>query len=143
MTPYLHVIVLAAPLAVIGGLALSRVRRRGGLANDLWAWAGLACGLLAVGGAFITGTGAIKPWLESTVHRVTEFSALTGWWIVAMWAVVASGVPAAARHRGRHRVSSLRSDPDAGADADTEPDADTEEDRAAHLGVPAGASAAE
>jgi hypothetical protein len=101
MTPYLHVIVLAAPLALVGGLALSRVRRRCGMANDLWAWAGLACGLLAIGGAFVTGTGAIQPWLLSTVHRVTEFSALAGWWIVAMWAVVASGAPAAGR---RHRL---------------------------------------
>jgi hypothetical protein len=109
MTPYLHVIVLAAPLALVGGMALSTVRRRCGIANDLWAWAGLACGLLAIGGAFVTGTGAIQPWLLSTVHRVTEFSALAGWWIVAMWAVVASGAPAATLRRGRHRTSSLRS----------------------------------
>ena len=74
------------------------------MANEWWAWAGLACGLLAVGGAFVAGTGAIKPWLETTVHRVTEFSALTGWWIVAMWAVVASGVPAAHSQAGRRAV---------------------------------------
>jgi predicted anti-sigma-YlaC factor YlaD len=86
--------------------------------NELWAWAGLAAGLVAILGAFTTGTGAIGPWLTSTVHRVTEFSALTGWWIVAMWAVVASaslaansgGPPveddrtaAGPRHRPRHR----------------------------------------
>jgi hypothetical protein len=113
MTPYLHVIVLAAPLALVGGFALSRVRRRCGVANDLWAWAGLACGLLAIGGAFVTGTGAIQPWLLSTVHRVTEFSALAGWWIVAMWAVVASGTPAATLRRGRHRTATLPSGPPA------------------------------
>jgi hypothetical protein len=97
MVPYLHVIVLAAALAMAGSLALSRVRREGGLANEGWAWVALTCGLLAVGGAFVAGTGAIKPWLETTVHRVTEFSALTGWWIVAVWAVVASAVPASRR----------------------------------------------
>ena len=91
MAPYLHVIVLAAPLAVVGGLVLSRVRRRSGVANDWWAWAGLACGLLAVGGAYVTGTADLRVWLVGTVDRVTEFSALAGWWIVAMWAVVASG----------------------------------------------------
>jgi hypothetical protein len=118
MTPYLHVIVLAAPLALVGGLVLSGVRRRGGMANDLWAWSGLACGLLAIGGAFVTGTGAIQPWLLSTVHRVTEFSALAGWWIVAMWAVVASGTPAATLRRGRHRSAPLRSGPSENAGAE-------------------------
>ena len=44
MAPYLHVIVLAAPLAVVGGVILLRVRRRSGVANDWWAWAGLAVG---------------------------------------------------------------------------------------------------
>jgi hypothetical protein len=118
MVPYLHVIVLAAPLAVVGGVVLAGVRRRSGLANDLWAWAGLACGLLAIEGAFVTGTGAIGPWLLSTVHRVTEFAALAGWWIVGMWAVVASGAPAASRRRRPHRTSSLIShdESDLGAD---------------------------
>jgi hypothetical protein len=92
MAPYLHSLLWAAPIAVVGGLALSGIRRRGGIANDGWAWAGTACGLLAVAGALITGTGAIAPWLVSTVHRVTEFPAMMGWWIVATWAVVASGV---------------------------------------------------
>jgi hypothetical protein len=94
--PYLHVLPWAVPIAVIGGLVLSGVRSRSGAANDWWGWAGLASGLLAVAGALIVGTSAIEPWLATTVHRVTEFPALTGWWIVAMWAVVASGAPAAA-----------------------------------------------
>jgi hypothetical protein len=108
MVPYLHVIVLAAPLAVVGALVLSGVRRRSGAGNELWGWAALAAGLVAILGAFATGTGAIGPWLTSTVHRVTEFSALTGWWIVAMWAVVASASFAGTsrrRHHGNHRAS--------------------------------------
>jgi len=113
MAPYLHVIVIAAPLAVVGGLVLSRVRRRSGLANDWWAWGGLACGLLAVGGAFVTGTAAIKPWLETTVHRVTEFSSLTGWWIVATWAVVGSGALLATRQRGPISSPGERTEEDA------------------------------
>ncbi len=103
MAPYLHVLVLAAPLAVVGGLALSSVRRRSGVANDGWAWAGLAWGLLAIGGAFVTGAAAIHVWLVGTVHRVTEFPALAGWWIVALWVVVASGAVSATRHQAGHR----------------------------------------
>jgi hypothetical protein len=91
MTPYLHVLVVAIPVAVVGGLILSRVRRASGAGNDWWVWAGLASGALAVAGAFVTGTGALGPWLLSTVHRVTEFPAMMGWWIIAVWAVVASG----------------------------------------------------
>jgi len=90
MVPYLHVLLLAAPVAVVGGLVLSPVRRRIGAANDGWAWGGLAWGLIAVAGALVTGTGAIEPWIRSTVHRVTEFAALGGWWIVAVWAVVSA-----------------------------------------------------
>ncbi len=91
LSPYLHSLVWAVPIAVVGGLVLSGVRRRSGIANDWWAWAGLAGGLVAVVGALATGTGAIGPWLVTTAHRVTEFPALCGWWIVATWAVVASG----------------------------------------------------
>jgi hypothetical protein len=105
LAPYLHVLVLAAPLAAVGGLFLSRVRRASGVANDWWGWAGLAAGILAVGGAFVTGTGALGPWLLSTVHRVTEFPALMGWWIIAVWAVVASGASVAAPRRCKADVA--------------------------------------
>ncbi len=97
MSPYLHVLVLALPLAVVGGLALPAVRRRAGVGNDLWAWLALAVGLVAVGGALVTGTGAILPWIRSTVHRITEYPVLQAWWIVGAWAVVASCGPAALR----------------------------------------------
>ncbi|MGA2838203.1 MAG: hypothetical protein ABSF84_16555 [Acidimicrobiales bacterium] len=93
MSPYLHVLVVALPLSVVGGAVLSALRRAGGVGNDLWAWLALALGLTALGGALVTGSGAIEPWILSTVHRITEYPALEGWWIVAFWAVVAaSGV---------------------------------------------------
>ena len=98
MSPYLHVLVLALPLSVVGGLALTGVRRRTGTGNDLWAWLALAVGLVAVGGALVTGTGAIVPWIRSTVHRITEYPILQAWWIVAVWAVVASSGIVAGRH---------------------------------------------
>ena len=88
-SPYLHVLVLALPLAVVGGLVLRDVRRRVGAGNDLWAWLALATGLVGVTSALVTGSGAIGPWLLSTAHRITEYPAVEGWWIVGVWAVVA------------------------------------------------------
>jgi hypothetical protein len=121
MAPYLHVILLAAPLAWVGGVVLSRVRRRSGLANDWWAWAGLACGLVVVGGAYVTSTAAIAVWLVGTVDRVTEFPALTGWWIVAMWAVVASGALGATRYPEQRHTIDPRSDADTIGDSSRRP----------------------
>ncbi len=96
MAPYLHVLVVAVPVAVVGGVALAAARRRQGLGNDLWAWAGLAAGTAVIGGALVRGTASIQGWLLTTVHRVTEFPALAGWWIVGLWAVTAAGALGAA-----------------------------------------------
>jgi hypothetical protein len=88
MGPYLHVLVLALPLAVVGGLMLSGVRHRGRIGNDLWAWAALAVGLGAVGAVLVASTSPIGPWILSTVHRITEFPILEAWWIIGVWSVV-------------------------------------------------------
>jgi hypothetical protein len=90
MSPYLHVLVLAVPLAVIGGLVLSRLRRRVGVGNDLWAWAALVVGLTAVSAVLVASKSPIGPWILTTVHRITEFPILQGWWIVGVWGVVAA-----------------------------------------------------
>jgi hypothetical protein len=109
LAPYLHVLVLAVPLAVVAGLVLRTTRRAGGLGIDGWAWTALAAGLVAIGGAFVTGNAAIVVWLEGTVHRVSEFPALAAWWIVAVWAVVGAAAAAEAwlgrRARARARSS--------------------------------------
>ena len=88
MSPYLHILVLALPLAVVGGLILTGVRRRSGIGNDLWAWAALVVGMGAVGAVLVASKSQIGPWILSTVHRITEFPILEAWWIVAVWAVV-------------------------------------------------------
>jgi hypothetical protein len=116
MSPYLHVLVLALPLSVVGGLALPAVRRRAGAGNDLWAWLALAVGLVAVGGALVTGTGAIVPWIRSTVHRITEYPVLQAWWIVAVWAVVASCGIGAGRQSAATDGPGLRCEPSDGRD---------------------------
>jgi hypothetical protein len=127
MSPYLHVLVLAVPLSVVGGLALAGVRRRGGVGNDGWAWLALASGLVAVGAALVTGSGAIGPWILSTVHRITEYPILEAWWIIGFWAVVA-GAGLGDRSDG------------AGARADAAPDVDASLSGTAPANKPVGVS---
>ncbi len=113
MSPYLHVLVVALAVSVAGAAVLRQVRRDSEVGNDLWAWLALAFGLVALGGALVTGSGAIGPWILTTVHRITEYPCLQGWWIVAVWAVVAAAGLAgpAPRSPGRRRAG-LGGDPD-------------------------------
>ena len=46
MAAHLHVLLLALPVAVVGGLLLRRARRAAGVGNDGWAWASLAAGIV-------------------------------------------------------------------------------------------------
>lgn len=93
MSPHLHVLLLAVPVAVVGSLFLRRERRAAGLGNDAWSWAGLVSGLLVVGWAYATGPGDTMLWLLTSVHRTTMFPAITAWLIVGGWAVAATGTP--------------------------------------------------
>ncbi len=88
MAAHLHVLLLALPVAVVGGLLLRRARRAAGVGNDGWAWAALAAGIVIVAAAYVTGGGDVAFWLDTSVHRTTFFPALVGWWIVGTWAIV-------------------------------------------------------
>jgi hypothetical protein len=94
MAPHLHVLLLAVAVAVVGALFLRAERRSTGLANDAWAWAGLAAGLLVVGWAYAGGGGDTAFWLLTSVHRTTMYPAVTAWLVVGGWAVAATGVSA-------------------------------------------------
>ncbi|MHB8498445.1 MAG: hypothetical protein ACYDES_10750 [Acidimicrobiales bacterium] len=93
LSSYLHVFALAVPIAVVAGLLLPGVRRSIGLANDLWGWAAAASALAVVIGALVTDSGSLTPLLAGSIHRLTEAPALTAWWIIATWAVIASAAP--------------------------------------------------
>jgi hypothetical protein len=94
LAPYLHVVPVAAALAVAGALALGPVRRGAGIGNDGWGWAGLGAGTAVILGAFVTGTADVPDWLVGSAYRVSDFTALAAWWIVALWAVTAGASPA-------------------------------------------------
>jgi hypothetical protein len=61
----------------------------------IWAWVLLVVGLSIIAAAYIFGPGSLfllDLWLQTSVHRVTDFPALAGWWIVASTVVLASSV---------------------------------------------------
>jgi hypothetical protein len=90
IAPHLHVLLVAVPLALGGGLLLRGHRKQGKLGNDVWAWLGLIGGLSVVVSAYITGPGNTAFWLLTSVHRTTMFAATAAWLIIAVWAVVAA-----------------------------------------------------
>jgi hypothetical protein len=45
-----------------------------------------------VSASHLTGDVNVNAWLETSAHRVTEFSAIEAWWIIAAWGVVAAAV---------------------------------------------------
>jgi hypothetical protein len=90
MAGHLHVLVLAAVVALVGAAWLRRSRRRAGLGGDLWTWAALVAGVAVVAGVYVFGPGVVQLWLITSVHRTTFFPALLGWWVIGVWAVVAA-----------------------------------------------------
>jgi hypothetical protein len=107
MAAHLHVLLLAAPVALVGAIILSRARRALGLGSDGWTWAALGTGLAFILIVYVTGPANIELWLITSTHRTTMYGALLGWWVVAIWAVIASahGV----RRRPRRPGTSPRS----------------------------------
>lgn len=100
MVPHLHVVLLALVIAGTAALVLRQARRRIGLGNDVWAWASLFAGTLAVVAAYAAGGGNVEFWLTTSVHRTTFFAALTAWWIVGGWAVVGASAVACTNDGG-------------------------------------------
>jgi hypothetical protein len=100
--PYLGMLAVAAPLAVVGAVCLHRRRRQSGIGNDSWGWAALLVGLGVVVAAYVTGPGSIKPWLSTSVRRTTLFPLIAAWWIMGAWAVVAAGaIPSSLGYKAR------------------------------------------
>ncbi len=105
MTPHLAVLVIAAALSLMGACFVAR--RRDVIESYIWAWVLLVVGLAIIAAAYIFGPGNLfflDLWLQTSVHRVTDFPVLAGWWIVASTVVLASSVATVRRgqlRRGR------------------------------------------
>jgi hypothetical protein len=85
----LHVVPVAAAVAVAGVLALRGARRRLGLGTDLTLWVVMAADLVVVGATYVTGATLIQLWLAVSVGRVVLCAVVLCLVDVSVWAVVA------------------------------------------------------
>lgn len=91
MVPHLHVVPVAAVVALVGSLTLRRVRGTGspgGLAGDVWLWTVLVWNLVAIAGTYALGTAPITVWLATSVDRTTTFAPGLALVSVGVWVVL-------------------------------------------------------
>ncbi|MGA8726007.1 MAG: hypothetical protein WB565_13290 [Acidimicrobiales bacterium] len=120
MKMHLYILPLALAVSAIGWLTISRVRRATGVDSDLWAWGALGIGLAVVVGAYLEsrgGASTLKLWLETSVHRVSEFPGLMAWWIIAIWTVLAYSALVLALQSSRQQLSRIVTDNSAQGDS--------------------------
>ena len=86
---YLHIVPLAALVAVVAALTLSAARRRLGLGGDLGLWVVLVANLMVVGGTYVIGSTAVRPWLGVSADRVVVFAVILSLTDLAVWLLVA------------------------------------------------------
>jgi hypothetical protein len=101
MVPHLHVLLLAAPVAVAGALVAGRLRGEVALGNDIWSWAAIAVGTCVIAAVYVFGPGSVELWLLTSVHRTTMFTSIGVWWEIGTWTVLAA---AAAARRAPERL---------------------------------------
>jgi hypothetical protein len=88
--PHLEVLIVAVPVAILGGVFLRARRRALGVGNEALAWSVVVVAAAIVTAVYVTGPGSIKPWLDSSVDRTTLFPRLAAWWILGSWVVIAT-----------------------------------------------------
>jgi hypothetical protein len=86
----LHIVPLAAAVAVVAAVFLSRRRRRLALANDLWLWIVVVGSLAALLITYVFGALEIHWWLSTSANRTTIFEGLACYADLALWLVVAT-----------------------------------------------------
>jgi hypothetical protein len=86
---HLHILPVAAAVAVVGSFALRGARSRLGLGNPVWLWLVVAGSLAAIELTYLFGAPNIYWWLQTSVSRTTIFADLALYTDLAIWLVVA------------------------------------------------------
>jgi len=95
----LHILPVAAAVAIAGGLTLRRTRAHTGLGGPAWIWIVIAWSLIALTATYVFGALPIPWWLLNSVSRTTVFAQIAVYADMAVWMVISV-----------IQVSSIRSD---------------------------------
>jgi len=115
---HLHILPVAAAVAVVGSLVLRGTRTRLGLGHPGWLWLVIAWSLAAIAATYVFGALEIKWWLATSIVRTMIFAQLALYTDLAVWCVVAlTRTPRPEETTPRYRHSART-----GAPVPTEPD---------------------
>ena len=84
----LHILPVAAAVAIVGGLTLRRARAQIGLGASVWIWIVIAWSLIALAGTYVFGALPIPWWLMNSVNRTTVFAQIALYADMGVWMVI-------------------------------------------------------
>ncbi len=85
----LHVLPVAAAIALAGGLTVKMTRTQLGVGSDLWMWTVVGWSLVTLTATYVLGGLEIHFWLSTSVSRTTVFAELALYADMAVWGVLA------------------------------------------------------
>ena len=90
LTNNLHILPVAAAVAIVGGLTMRRTRWHTGLGCPVWTWIVVAWSLLAVTATYLFGGLEIHWWLMTSASRTTVFAQIALYADMVVWMVIAA-----------------------------------------------------
>lgn len=85
----LHILPVAAAVAIVGGLTLRRTRVQTGLGGPVWSWIVIASSLIALTATYVFGGLEIRLWLSTSVNRTTVFAQIALYADMVVWMIIA------------------------------------------------------
>ncbi len=86
----LHILPVAAAVAIAGGLTLRRTRWHTGLGGPVWIWIVIAWSLITLTATYVFGALEIHWWLSNSASRTTVFAQIALYTDMVVWMVMAA-----------------------------------------------------
>jgi len=89
LTPFLHIVLPAMGVLVLGSMILRAARRRAGAANAAWLWVALAAWFAVLLYTYTFGNAEIHWWIRTSADRTMIFPQLVLCAEISIWGVLA------------------------------------------------------
>ena len=89
MADNLHVLPVAAVVAILGWLTMKRSRAQTGLGNPVWIWIVIAWSLITLTATYVFGGLEIHFWVLTSMNRTTVFAQIALYADMVVWMVIA------------------------------------------------------